>query len=98
MDNALVVDLQYGDEDRGIVSAFFAKDHDWTVRFNGGSNSDHIVWHKEQKHSFYHLPDGRPRRCTWLILDDVGYAMSILQPDTVVVTKLDILEGHNICV
>jgi len=35
---------------------------------------------------------GRPRKCYWLIEDDIDYAMSIVKPDQVVVTKLDILE------
>ncbi len=39
---------------------------------------------------------GRQRRCTWLILDDLRYAMSISQPDEIVVTKLDILKDMNI--
>ncbi|MFA5023336.1 MAG: adenylosuccinate synthetase [Patescibacteria group bacterium] len=39
---------------------------------------------------------GRPRKCTWLNEDDVDYAISIVQPDEIVVTKLDILDGMKI--
>ena len=39
---------------------------------------------------------GRPRKCTWLDLDDMNYALSIVQPDEIVVTKLDVLKGMNI--
>jgi len=39
---------------------------------------------------------GRPRKCTWLDVDDITYAISITQPDEIVVTKLDILEDMDI--
>jgi adenylosuccinate synthase len=39
---------------------------------------------------------GRPRKCTWLDIDDMMYALSIVQPDEIVVTKLDVLDGMNI--
>lgn len=39
---------------------------------------------------------GRPRKCTWLDLKDIDYAISIAQPDQIIVTKLDILEGTKI--
>lgn len=38
---------------------------------------------------------GRPRRCTWLDVDQMKYALSIVQPDEVVVTKLDVLKDHD---
>jgi len=34
---------------------------------------------------------GRPRKCTWLDVDQIAYGLSIVQPDEVVVTKLDIM-------
>jgi adenylosuccinate synthase len=36
---------------------------------------------------------GRPRKCTWNDLQQIDYAISIVQPNEIVVTKLDILEG-----
>lgn len=35
---------------------------------------------------------GRTRRCYWLIVDEIKYALSIFRPDEIVVTKLDILD------
>lgn len=35
---------------------------------------------------------GRTRKCYWLIVDEIKYALSVYQPDEIVVTKLDILE------
>jgi adenylosuccinate synthase len=39
---------------------------------------------------------GRPRKCTWFDMKDMNYALSIAQPDEVVITKLDILDGMKI--
>lgn len=36
---------------------------------------------------------GRPRKCTWFSLKDIDYALSIVRPDEIVVTKLDILDS-----
>jgi adenylosuccinate synthase len=41
---------------------------------------------------------GRQRKCTWNDLNDLDYAISIVQPDEIVVTKLDILKDMEICV
>lgn len=35
---------------------------------------------------------GRRRRCTWLIMEELQYAISLLQPDEIVLTKVDILD------
>ena len=35
--NTLIYGLQYGDEGKGRVSAYFSKEYDWSIRFNGGS-------------------------------------------------------------
>jgi len=41
---------------------------------------------------------GRPRRCTWNDIDQIAYALSVVQPDEVVVTKLDVLKDVDIAV
>ena len=48
----------------------------------------------------YGTTTGRPRKCTWNDIDQLKYAFSIVQPDEVVVTKLDVLGNLNgpICV
>jgi adenylosuccinate synthase len=38
---------------------------------------------------------GRPRRCTWNDIDQIKYALSVVQPDEIVVTKLDILKYED---
>ena len=44
----------------------------------------------------YGTTTGRSRKCTWNDLDQLKYAFSIVQPDEVVVTKLDILRNIDI--
>lgn len=56
--NTLVVGLQYGDEGKGRVSAHFGKYHDWYVRFNGGPNAGHTVYHEGRKYALHHFPSG----------------------------------------
>lgn len=56
--NTLIVGLQYGDEGKGRVSAHFGKDYDWYVRFNGGPNAGHTVYHEGRKYALHHFPSG----------------------------------------
>lgn len=57
--NGVVIGLQYGDEGKGRVSAYFLKDYDWSVRFNGGPNAGHTVYDNNGvKHKLHHLPGG----------------------------------------
>lgn len=60
MTHGLVIGLQYGDEGKGRVSAYFMeKDkYDWNVRFNGANNAGHTVYHNGQKYALHHLPAG----------------------------------------
>jgi adenylosuccinate synthase len=56
--NGLVVGLQYGDEGKGRVSAWAMPSYDWNVRFNGGPNAGHTVYHDGTKYALHHLPAG----------------------------------------
>lgn len=58
MNKTLVVGLQYGDEGKGRVSHYFAKKHDWSIRFNGGPNAGHTVYRGDTKFKLHHLPGG----------------------------------------
>lgn len=40
----------------------------------------------------YGTTTGRPRRCTWLIVEELEYALKLTRPDQIVLTKLDILK------
>jgi adenylosuccinate synthase len=56
--NGLIVGLQYGDEGKGRVSAWAMTAYDWNVRFNGGPNAGHTVYHNGVKYALHHLPAG----------------------------------------
>lgn len=56
--NTLVVGLQYGDEGKGRVAHVLSQKHDWAIRFNGGPNAGHTVYHNNKKHKLHHLPAG----------------------------------------
>lgn len=50
--------LQWGDEGKGKVVDFLAKDYDAVTRFNGGSNAGHTVVIGGRKHTFHLVPSG----------------------------------------
>ncbi len=50
--------LLYGDEGKGRISYEFSKNTEWAVRFNGGPNAGHTVWHGETEHKLHQLPAG----------------------------------------
>lgn len=56
----VVVDLQYGDCGKGKVSHHLAKTHDYThvLRYNGGCNAGHTIFHKGKKFVTHHIPAG----------------------------------------
>ena len=56
--NTLIYGLQYGDEGKGRVSAYFSNEHEWSIRFNGGPNAGHTVWHNEKQYKLNHFPAG----------------------------------------
>ena len=56
----VVVDLQYGDCGKGKVVHSLLRDGDYThcVRFNGGCNAGHTIFHDGKKHITHHIPAG----------------------------------------
>jgi len=39
----LIIGTQWGDEGKGKVVDYYAKDADYVVRFNGGCNAGHTI-------------------------------------------------------
>ena len=58
---AVVVGLQWGDEGKGKIVDYLAKDADWVIRFNGGNNAGHTVVTGKKIFKFHHLPSGAVR-------------------------------------
>lgn len=55
-----VVGLQYGDEAKGKVSHDLCKSQNYThvLRFNGGPNAGHTIFHEGKKIITHHVPSG----------------------------------------
>lgn len=56
----VVLGLQYGDEGKGKVSHQLAKNNNYThvLRFNGGCNAGHTIYHEGKKFVTHHIPCG----------------------------------------
>ena len=56
----VVVGLQYGDEGKGKVTHQLVRNGNYThvVRFNGGCNAGHTIYHEGKKFVTHHIPAG----------------------------------------
>lgn len=56
----VVLGLQYGDEGKGKVTHLLAEsgDYDYVLRFNGGGNAGHTIYHNGKKIVTHHIPSG----------------------------------------
>ena len=59
MFNTIAVEgAQFGDEGKGKITDYLAKKADIVVRFQGGNNAGHTVYHDGVKHALRALPSG----------------------------------------
>ncbi len=60
MDADIVVDLQYGDTGKGKVAHYLCTTRKYThvLRYNGGCNAGHTIFHKGKKFVTHHIPAG----------------------------------------
>ncbi|RIE16486.1 adenylosuccinate synthase [Candidatus Cryosericum septentrionale] len=56
MKRVAVVGAQWGDEGKGKVVNYFAKDFEWIVRFAGGANAGHTIYVGDKKYINHLLP------------------------------------------
>ena len=56
----IVVDLQYGDCGKGKVTHHLCKEEKYThvIRYNGGCNAGHTIYHNDRKYITHHVPAG----------------------------------------
>ncbi len=54
----LVIGTQWGDEGKGKVVDYFAKDADYVVRFQGGNNAGHTIKVGEEVYKLHIVPSG----------------------------------------
>ena len=57
MANILIIGAQFGDEGKGKIVDYLAKDSNIVVRYQGGNNAGHTVVH-ETKHKLHLIPSG----------------------------------------
>ncbi len=53
-----VIGGQWGDEGKGKVTDYFAKDMDYIVRFQGGNNAGHTIVIGDEKYKLHLIPSG----------------------------------------
>ena len=56
-----VIGAQFGDEGKGKITDYYAKNVDIVVRYNGGNNAGHTVVVGDKKYKFHLLPSGMVR-------------------------------------
>jgi len=56
----VIVDLQYGDCGKGKIANYLCSENDYThvVRYNGGCNAGHTIYHNGKKLVTHHIPCG----------------------------------------
>ena len=56
----IIVDLQYGDCGKGKITHHLLKSGEYThcIRYNGGCNAGHTIYHNGIKFVTHHLPAG----------------------------------------
>jgi adenylosuccinate synthase len=54
----VIVDLQAGDTGKGKIAHAIAKEYDMVLRYNGGANAGHTVYHNGQKIITHQVPIG----------------------------------------
>jgi len=56
----IVVDLQYGDCGKGKVTHHLCRTGEYThvIRYNGGCNAGHTIFHQGKKFITHHIPAG----------------------------------------
>ncbi len=64
---SVVIGLQWGDEGKGKIVDFLAKDFDIVARFNGGNNAGHTVIVHNKTYKFHLIPSGVVRGLTGVL-------------------------------
>src|SRR6187551_653070 len=54
----VILGLQWGDEGKGKIVDYFAKDYDLVARFQGGPNAGHTLYLDDKKVVLHQIPSG----------------------------------------
>ena len=58
MSNLVILGAQWGDEGKGKITDFLAKEASMVVRYQGGDNAGHTVELGDQKYKLHLVPSG----------------------------------------
>lgn len=88
----IVVGLQYGDEGKGKVVSFLAKkgEHNFCLRFNGGPNAGHTIYHNNKKYVTHQIPSGIITGMTSIIGDNCYLDINKLKEEIQYLTDLGV--------
>lgn len=103
----IVIGAQWGDEGKGKIVDYLAKDADYIVRFNGGNNAGHTVVFRNQKFALSLLPSGILRKKKLLIaqgvvvnpkilIDEIEYFSNQgVKPDLIIDSRVNIVMPYH---
>jgi adenylosuccinate synthase len=70
MSGVVVIGAQWGDEGKGKITDFLAKDADLVVRYQGGNNAGHTVEVEDKKYKLHLIPSGIINDNTLCVIGD----------------------------
>ncbi len=88
---AVVLGLNYGDEGKGKVSTFLAKNSDIALRCTGGNNAGHTVEFNGDKIVFHLIPSGILNEGT-----DAVIGNGVVIDPKVLFEEIEVLKEHNV--
>ncbi len=77
--NLAIIGLQFGDEGKGKIVDFLAKDFDIIARYSGGSNAGHSVVYGGKKFKLHLVPSGVLRDKTGLLGNGMVIDLEVLK-------------------
>lgn len=86
----VIVGAQWGDEGKGKIVDFLAKETDIVVRYNGGANAGHTVKIGEKIFKFHLIPSGVIQRKVAVIANGVVIDLKVL------IEEIELLEREGI--
>lgn len=86
----VIVGAQWGDEGKGKIVDFLAKETDIVVRYNGGANAGHTVKIGEKIFKFHLIPSGVIQRKVAVIANGVAIDLKVL------IEEIELLEREGI--
>ncbi len=93
MGNLVIIGAQWGDEGKGKIVDILARDADFVVRYQGGSNAGHTVINEQGTYIFHLIPSGiLYRRTTCVIGNGV-----VVDPGSLI-EEMDQLQAKGIVI